>query len=231
MGSAMIPIHGVAARRFALCLGMAIALHAAVMVWAFGDGVAQTSRTTAMTPLQVGLIRVTANLVRDGQGPDLPTTAPRATTLQSATPGFNAINAPKDLPTTQDIESTSVNVPLPSLHLGTDHYVPRSELTAPPRRLGVVPLVYPDDGPSAGLYVGRLALLIDEFGSVRRVEPLGRPLPPALESAARLAFLGASFSPGEIEGAKVKSRIHIEVTFEQRPPVSAQGGDDPNLGS
>ena len=62
-----------------------------------------------------------------------------------------------------------------------------------------------------------LAIYIDEAGTVRKVQPVDAPLPDAFEEAARNAFLAARFRAGEREGRVVKSFIHIEVVFEERP--------------
>jgi hypothetical protein len=60
-----------------------------------------------------------------------------------------------------------------------------------------------------------LALFIDESGTVRRVRLDGPLLPPALDTAARDAFLNARWQPGRVDGGRlVKSLIRVEVTFE-----------------
>ena len=65
---------------------------------------------------------------------------------------------------------------------------------------------------------GVLALYIDEEGAVRQVtaDP-DSALPPAYEQAARQAFMAARFAPGEVDGVAVKSRIHVEVVFDNTP--------------
>lgn len=102
---------------------------------------------------------------------------------------------------------------------GEDVYLPRRLLSVGPRVRQPPLIAYPDDAPQAGRFVGVLALFIDDDGTVRRVRVERGPLPATLESAARAAFLGARFSPGEVDGVSVKSLIHVEVVFEARPPV------------
>jgi hypothetical protein len=41
-------------------------------------------------------------------------------------------------------------------------------------------------------------------------------LPGILSAAVRDAFLAARFSPGELDGRAVRSRLRIEVTFDSR---------------
>jgi hypothetical protein len=104
-------------------------------------------------------------------------------------------------------------------------YVPRQYLSVPP--LATEPVVIPTSPGSVdvGRRVGVLALYIDEQGRVRRVEAEPPALPEAMERAAREAFMGARFSPGQVDGHVVKSRIRVEVVFDDGPesPASAAG--------
>lgn len=101
-----------------------------------------------------------------------------------------------------------------------EEYLPRSALTTPPQARGSVLLAYPDDAP-VGLYRGVLTLFIDERGAVQRVrvETGEAELPALFQEAARQAFLAAQFSPGELQGRAVKSRIRIAVEFEAATPA------------
>lgn len=98
---------------------------------------------------------------------------------------------------------------------GWDHYLLRSQLTVVPSPRTHLLLGYPDDGPAVGRFVLTLTLYIDETGAVRRVDVASeQALPDALREAARTAFAGQRFSPGERAGEQVKSRIRIEVVYE-----------------
>ncbi len=99
-------------------------------------------------------------------------------------------------------------------------YYPRADLSLAPAPLDAIVIDYPPIADDSGHHVSELSLFIDEAGRVTRVRVDGEALPPALEQAARAAFMSARFRPGEVEGRAVKSRIRIEVVFDIRPPGS-----------
>ncbi len=104
----------------------------------------------------------------------------------------------------------------------TNDYARRDTLDRGPQALGIVQIAYPPGVDPGGVHTGHLTLLIDETGAVRKVMPMDqadadKALPPPFIEAARLAFLQARFSPGERQGMAVKSRIDIEVSFDDRP--------------
>lgn len=102
-----------------------------------------------------------------------------------------------------------------------DSFVPRPLLSMPPQAVVPVVVAAPEKDVPAGRYAGILSLFIDEQGRVRHIvadEPL---LPPALEQAAREAFMSAQFSPGQVDGVAVRSRQRVEVVFDNTPlPVA-----------
>jgi hypothetical protein len=114
--------------------------------------------------------------------------------------------------------------PIGSRDQGLDDYVPRPRLTVVPRPGTDIRLAYPADGPAIGRFVATLTLYIDDEGWVRRVEVAGdETLPAELRLAAREAFAGLRFSPGEVDGIVVKSRLRIEAIFESLAwPARAQ---------
>lgn len=94
-------------------------------------------------------------------------------------------------------------------------YWPRSLLTRPPTPQQSIDLLYPALAPS-GRFRAVLTLFIDEQGVVQRVridEADDSGLPPVLEDAARQTFLRSSFTPGEIDGRPIRSRLRIEVEY------------------
>ena len=94
-------------------------------------------------------------------------------------------------------------------------YWPRSLLTRPPAPQQSIDLLYPALAPS-GRFRAVLTLFIDEQGVVQRVridEADDSGLPPVLEDAARQTFLRSSFTPGEIDGRPIRSRLRIEVEY------------------
>ena len=118
-----------------------------------------------------------------------------------------------------------VSPPLEALHLvgpGFDsdaEYYPRSMLSSAPTPGDMVDIDYPLIPGDTGHHVSELTLFIDETGRVARVRVDGDELPPALEAAARAAFLQARFRAGEADGKLVKSQIRVEVVFDDRPPA------------
>ncbi|WP_372527573.1 energy transducer TonB [Piscinibacter sp.] len=122
--------------------------------------------------------------------------------------------------------ATSMQAPAPDLQPladsagqdGDGDYFPRSMLSVAPVPVSVVVIPFPEVEGPAERYVTRLLLFIDEFGKVVRVRVDGPSLPQALEEAARNAFLNARFSPGQVDGLAVRSRIRVEVTFEAANP-------------
>jgi hypothetical protein len=99
-------------------------------------------------------------------------------------------------------------------------YLPRAALTVAPRARSPVNVAYPYFDGEADNYSGEFELFIDDTGGVVRVVSSNPELPGILVKAVREAFLSAAFTPGEREGRAVRSRIRIEVTFDQRalPP-------------
>lgn len=94
-------------------------------------------------------------------------------------------------------------------------YWPRSLLTRPPTPQQSIDLLYPTLAPS-GRFRAVLTLFIDEQGVVQRVridEADDSGLPPVLEDAARQTFLRSTFTPGEIDGRPIRSRLRIEVEY------------------
>lgn len=98
-----------------------------------------------------------------------------------------------------------------------DGYLPRPLLSAPPLPNAPVVIPTPPGSELVGRRVGVLALYIDDLGRVRRVEAEQPMLPPALERAAREAFLATRFTPGQVDGRAAKSRIRVEVVFDDPP--------------
>jgi hypothetical protein len=113
-------------------------------------------------------------------------------------------------------------------------YVPRPLLSVAPKPVIPVVIAAPPAmaaGRLMGRYSGVLALYVDELGRVRRVETEPPALPEPMERAAREAFLGARFSPGQMGGHAVKSRIRVEVVFDDGPLPAASAASGASSGS
>jgi hypothetical protein len=98
-------------------------------------------------------------------------------------------------------------------------YLPRGQLTVPPRLLGHVDVPFPPDVQGIVDLKVRITLFIDERGAVQRLRLDTPDVHPAFERSIRDAFGSARFSPGEIEQSAVRSQIRLEVEFQ-----APQGG-------
>ncbi|MFZ2651482.1 MAG: hypothetical protein WA210_15390 [Burkholderiaceae bacterium] len=103
--------------------------------------------------------------------------------------------------------------------LGDDDFFARSALDAGPYPTQPVLIDYPSVEIGSGRHVGELALFVDENGTVVRIRAEGSALPATMEEAARSAFMGATFVPGQVDGLPVRSRIRVEVVFEENSAV------------
>lgn len=102
--------------------------------------------------------------------------------------------------------------------LGDDDFFARAALDVGPYPMRTVLIDYPPLPEGGGTYVSELSLFIDELGSVVRIRVDGQALPAVMEEAARQAFMGTVFSPGQVDGLPVRSRIRVEVIFEEGAP-------------
>jgi hypothetical protein len=98
-----------------------------------------------------------------------------------------------------------------------DVYLPRPQLTIAPTLTSPVLLNAPEGDTEIARHVGVLALFIDQSGRVHHIQAEEPRLPPAFERIAREAFMAATFTPGQLDGQEVKSRIRIEVVFDNTP--------------
>lgn len=210
-------------RRLAPCLVTVVAAHATLLALPVRPAAA-----SGATALQVRMIeavpqRETPVVSLVESGPTLaPIVARKAQVVPQQTPAQAAQQSPADTPT----PNSPVPVIAPSgWALGgvaddDDLYLTRSLLTVAPAPLAPVLIRYPDLAGVDGRYIGELTLFIDETGTVVRVRCEDNALPPALEEAARNAFMSVRFQPGELaDHGAVKSRIRVEVVFEGGAPL------------
>ena len=121
------------------------------------------------------------------------------------------VTATQETPTPPTSSSTANPAP------GVDDYLPRPLLSAPPVVRTPVLMAAPPGETEIARRVGTLSLFIDEHGMVHHIVANEPRLPAAFEQAARDAFMAAHFSPGQLEGQAVKSRIRVEVVFDNTP--------------
>jgi hypothetical protein len=215
-------------RRLALCVALTIAAHAAVLA------LPVRSAATAGSVTQVAAMRVRSI---EAPQPAVPPIVEWDGSVVEATLE-HVVRAAREsarddaaLPQTPPIalepiaapSAVLLNVPgwsLPGAADEDDVFIARWLLAVPPAPLAPVIISHPDFAGMAGRYSGELTLYIDETGTVVRVRAEAGALPPALEEAARSAFMSVRFRPGELaEHGAVKSRIRVEVVFEGGAPL------------
>ncbi len=108
-----------------------------------------------------------------------------------------------------------------SEEVSVEQYLPHSVLSHPPFPLEEIVVPWPENLLSLGKSVAVFVVHIDQFGIVREVFADDENNFTGLEGVVRGAFLGTRFSPGQIDGRPVRSRIRIEVVFESILPGGA----------
>lgn len=138
-----------------------------------------------------------------------------------AAPARREIQTPVNVAKETAVETTPTSAetsrPVASFVAGNsdqDDYIPRSLLSVAPIAQTMVLLVAPAGDNELVKRTGILSLFIDEVGRVKYVlanEPL---LPTAFEETARAAFMATLFAPGQKDGLAVKSKVRVEVVFD-----------------
>jgi hypothetical protein len=153
-------------------------------------------------------------MVRQLQAP-----ASSLTTATSAPPTITPTTTEPQTPPASSLANVASNLVAGSPLSGDqdETFIPRPQLSIPPT--AQTPIMLPDMDAQTpnGRFAGILALYIDETGRVHHITPLAPRLPPELEKAAIETFMAVQFTPGELRGAMVKSRIKVEVVFEKSP--------------
>lgn len=144
---------------------------------------------------------VAAALQAAGAAPAEPPREERAAVLAAA-PG----PVPQAVPPA--VAAAAAAAPLPEAP-----YLPRGELTVPPRLLGHVDVPFPTDVEGVVDLKVRVTLFIDERGTVQRLRVETPDVHPAFERSIRDAFGQARFSPGELDQVAVRSQVRLEVEF------------------
>jgi hypothetical protein len=208
----------------AACLAASAVLH----LWALAQA-QEASRRALVLPRRPVVLTGTVRAPVPGSGGVAPA---RKWLTASSTPavlrdeiepppvlGGTTISSLSPLPALAPLTLTNAGAPADDW----ETYVPRPLLSLPPSPQEPVMLVWPEFQAQAAHYEAVLALYIDETGRVQAARVQGQDLPAPLVEAARLAFEGRRFSPGELQGQAVRSRIFVEISFDQEPP--AAGGN------
>lgn len=93
-------------------------------------------------------------------------------------------------------------------------YLPRGQLTVPPRLVGHVDVPFPSDVDGTVDLKVRVTLFIDERGAVQKLRLDTPDVHPAFERSIREAFAAARFSPGELDSVAVRSQVRLEIEFQ-----------------
>ena len=212
-------------RRIGPLVALVVTVHAAALALPRQVPMASGSPSSVAQAIQFRLVAVTPG---EASAPltTTSTTAPRmlepppavlSSAIEPLMPSREAEMPALDQPQLVPAAPTWLGVALPGITTDDDRFFPRSLLSAAPAAMQPVLIDYPVFEGDAGRYASELSLFIDEQGNVVKVRVDGEPLPPPLEAAARSAFLNARFRPGEAaELGVVKSRIRVEVVFDQR---------------
>lgn len=107
---------------------------------------------------------------------------------------------------------------LPQTDVQTDsHYWPGKALDQKPTPQNPVVISYPEGFISITHGHAILQLFINESGLVDRVEIVESEAPLEFTDMARRAFLNTRFSPGVKDQIQVRSKLKIEVSFQNGP--------------
>ncbi len=192
--------------RSVLCLAVALALHAGLLLTAMAQGPAVKPGRAWRTgdPVQVKL---------------QPQLAPRSAV--SSELAAHPAEHPAEATSARGAETDAQPAPVPteaSGAAGEDRYLPRPLLSVPPRTLAPIVVAYPEGSAQLDHASVVLSLFIDEHGVVNRVRvDEGEQLPKSFQEAAMSAFRDARFAPGELEQQAVKAHIRVEVRFDAGP--------------
>jgi protein TonB len=224
-------------RTAALCAVLSVALHGLLLSLRLPVSSPAQSRQSSMSHDE-GLRGRVVTLSAPSASPASPSGVGRQTAAKAAThaqrmdtlpssppitPQENPL--PEGLPAKVGARSGSNVEPTPVAPVATlprsgnfgDDYVPRPLLSVPPVAREPPVFAPPPGEMLRGRYVGILSLFIDDHGQVQRIVVDEAGLPEVLEQAAREAFMAAQFTPGEIDGTAVKSRVRVEVIFDDAP--------------
>lgn len=237
-GTGTHQLHGAAdhvQRALLLCVLLSITAHVALLTMQLpSNRPSPAAHSVPQTGLRVRLVEKPP-ASRANPSPTIePTTMPAPSSVPGTSRSHSdemprpARMAPTGVPAaTETAPKPAVSdrngIPIPTTSpTGHDEYLPRPLLTVAPVAQAPVIIASPPGEPAQGKVTGVLSLFIDEDGSVHHIAADEPRMPPAFELAARDAFMGAQFKPGELDGRVVKSRVRIEVIFDDTPLMRRQ---------
>lgn len=197
------------ATRLLLCLTASLALHLSLVV--SGSPFSRSSRTADSTTSAI----IKAVLVSSESKSEISQSEGLSETITrdavSSTNAKRNVSSPVDKATAEGEEvARDADRRLAGL-LDSDRYHVRSELSQAPYVIDDVLIMAP---PTKGAFAWRLRirLFLSESGIVDRLVVEDSTAPVYVEEDAVNQFRSARYSPGAIDGQKVKSQLSIEVT-------------------
>lgn len=188
---------------------LAVSGHAAVLAWL---------GTLPPAPAPQGVQRPAAMVfqLRAAQVMDAPPAPPMAAVAApeaAVRPPAPEVRrtVPPQPPATPGTEAVAAAAP--AAPVADAPYLPRGELTVPPRLVGSLDVPFPDDITGVVSLQVRLTLFIDERGTVQRIRVDTPGVHPSFERSIRESFGAAKFTPGELERVAVRSQLRLEVEF------------------
>lgn len=137
----------------------------------------------------------------------------RSTPPRLEEPVREAWSRPEDL---QPLEQSTIDALERDGPSSAYSYLPRPLLSRGPEPISPIFLAWRDGDERQGRYQAVLALFIDEHGIVQSTRLEEGDLPPDMLGQARRAFSAARFWPGELDGRVVRTRLSVEIVFEQQ---------------
>ena len=190
----------------ALSLAVHVALATAIPARTGGGGAA-----FPVPPMQVRMISLAREPVPDTVAVDAPALTEEPTSGEAA-------RDPAPIGSVAAASNANSGTPDefdPSL------YIASSTLPVRPEPIGNIAVPYPTEVKRSGIVSLGLTLYIDEAGRVVHIDLDDTTLPPAFHQAAWMAFSKGRFQPGRIDEGPVKTRMRVEVLFEDNTTPAA----------
>lgn len=208
-----------------ICAGLSLIVHAmAATLW---PPITRTVKLAATSPVAW---RVNSTPYPHRVG-GLTATPPNATRSNQSEPNA-AIAAPIDSEVLSEEEPIAASAPASgefetSREQMWSGYIPRPQLSIAPSALTPIMIEAPLEQREPQRIAGILSIYINESGKVDHIKPSGLEEFPEFEKAALAAFRDMTYTPGQVQGQVVKSRIRIEVVFDNTPLPEASDQPKP----
>lgn len=159
-------------------------------------------------------VHMTASRAITVMQPILPVARPLAVSSEAA-PVVSAFATPNE-PTTSSVLRSRASDTVSSE--AADDYLAANLLSERPVPHENVVVTYPESSDERGVFKVVLTLFVNELGTIDRIAVDDPELPAPFANAAMDAFSRVTFSPGLIADRAVKSRVRIEIIFDNESP-------------